>query len=185
MFYPWNPLQCKCCSLTSITKLCGHVWGKDWNIWVLLKYHQFDIIKGLTKSVSLFLISIIVVVTTWWKICLHLSLGTDLWCVSILWRSEPSRHFLRKCILFAVLLLSCLSAISADGWLTEYLIICTPADLGYIDFNPTFCTFFCCGTYTWILKRDSKYVLGERKSISCFYFTHLCFFLSRVPLWAP
>lgn len=105
-----------------------------------------------------FCISIIVIVTSWWKQLLHLSSAADLWwCVFTFmsWRSELSRHFLKKSFLFVELSSSRLTVIGTTvselwqqrcDWLREYLIITTLADL----YSPSLGPFACrAATQTW------------------------------------
>ena len=109
-----------------------------------------------TKSFSLFFISVIIMVTNWWKKLLHLCLAADLWWrVFMSWCSELSRHFLKKSFLFVEPSSSRLTVIGTTvselwqqrcDWLREYLIITTLADL----YSPSLGPFACrAATQTW------------------------------------
>lgn len=105
-----------------------------------------------------FCISIIVIVTSWWKQLLHLSSAADLWwCVFTFmsWRSELSGHFLKKSFLFVEPSSSRLTVIGTTvselwqqrcDWLRECLIITTLPDL----YSPSLSPFACrAATQTW------------------------------------
>lgn len=101
-----------------------------------------------------FCISIIVIVTSWWKQLLHLSSAADLWwCVFTFmsWRSELSRHFLKKSFLFVEPSSSrfncdwhdCFGAMTAVMWLAERVVNNHHTCWSIFTFTRPFCMSRC------------------------------------------